>query len=113
MEALLAGRLFKKSGTLDEKLTLVPFSPDHPLSAVVKEYGLGLMKASLGGGITAIGHGGGTEGGYPGFVYRIPDKGITISGAVNMMDPAAAYLQLIPRLLEVLAPGYTMPEVHT
>jgi hypothetical protein len=43
-------------------LTFVPFSPDHPLSVIVKEYELGVNKAVYGEGITAIGHSGDTEG---------------------------------------------------
>lgn len=107
LEALLEGKLFQKKETLDEMLTFVPFAANQALSVVVTGYGLGINKIDLGGGLTAIGHSGDTEGGYHGFVYHFPDQDITISGAVNMMDPSAGYLQLMPRVLEVLVPGYT------
>lgn len=42
LDAVLAGELFQKAGTLDEMLTFVDFSKDHPLGAVVVGYGLGL-----------------------------------------------------------------------
>jgi D-alanyl-D-alanine carboxypeptidase len=110
MEALLASQLFQENGTLDQMLTFVESSPDHPLREFVTEYGLGLMEASFGDGITAIGHSGDTEGGYSGFVFHFPDQAITIAGAVNMLDPLAGFVQLMPRVLELLVPGYTMPE---
>lgn len=113
MDALLAGRLFKKAGTLDDMLTFVEFSPDQAESVVVKEYGQGLMKASYGGDLTGIGHSGDTEGGYSAFVFRFPDQGITISCAVNVLDPGAGFLQLMPPVLKLLVPGHTMPEIPT
>jgi D-alanyl-D-alanine carboxypeptidase len=111
IDALLAGRLFKKAGTLDQMLTFVEFSPDQAESAVVKEYGLGLMKASYGGDLIGIGHAGDTEGGYSGFVFRFPKQEITISGAVNVLDPGAGFLNLMPPVLEALVPDHTMPEL--
>ena len=92
-------------------LTFVQFSPDQPESVVVKEYGLGLMKASYGGDLTGIGHAGDTEGGYAGFVFRFPKQDITISGAVNVEDPGAGFLNLMPPVLQLLVPGHTMPEI--
>ena len=77
---------------------------------ILTEYGLGLMKATYGGDLAAIGHSGDTEGGYSSFVFHFPKQGITIAGAVNMMDPLAGWVQLMPRVLEVLVPGYTMPQ---
>jgi CubicO group peptidase (beta-lactamase class C family) len=109
MNALVAGELFQEAGTLDEMLTFVEFSKDHPLSVVLTGYGLGLAKASFGDGIEGIGHSGDTEGGYHAFVFHLPDQGLTISGGVNALDPAAGYL-LIPRVLELLVPGYSAPE---
>jgi D-alanyl-D-alanine carboxypeptidase len=111
IDALLAGRLFKKAGTLDDMLTFVEFSPDQPESVVVKEYGLGLMKANYGGDLTGIGHAGDTQGGYTGFVFRFPKQDITISGAVNVEDPGAGFLNLMPPVLQLLVPGHTMPEI--
>lgn len=110
LEALLAGRLFQKSETLDEMLTFVAFAPDHPLSVILTGYGLGLEQADYGEGLSAIGHSGDTVGGYSSFVFRFPEQAITIAGAVNTLDPAAGYAVLMPRVLELLAPGYTMPE---
>lgn len=111
IDALLAGKLFRKAGTLDEMLNFVPFAPNHPLGVVVKGYGLGIMKAIFGGDLTAIGHGGDTEGGYTSYLFYFPDQKITITGAVNMMDPAAPYTQLVSRALEVLVPGYSRDEL--
>lgn len=108
LDALLAGRLFQKSETLDEMLAFVPFAPEHPLSVILTGYGLGLEQASYGEGLSAIGHSGDTVGGYSSFVFHSPEQAITIAGAVNALDPAAGYAQLMPRVLEVLAPGYTM-----
>jgi D-alanyl-D-alanine carboxypeptidase len=113
IDALLAGLLFKRAGTLGQMLTFVEFSPDQPESVVVKEYGLGLMKASYGGDLIGIGHSGDTEGGYTGFVFHFPQQEITISGAVNVLDPAAGFLNLMPPALELLVPGHVMPEIPT
>jgi D-alanyl-D-alanine carboxypeptidase len=113
IDALLAGRLFKKAGSLDQMLTFVQFSPAPPESVVVKEYGLGLMEASYGGDLTGIGHAGDTQGGYSGFVFRFPDQEITISGAVNAEDPGAGFLNLMPPVLKLLVPGHAMPELPT
>ena len=92
IEALLAGRLFKKSGTLDEMLTFVKVPPDqfpagYPLRTILTDYGLGLMKATYAGDLVGIGHSGDTEGGYHAFVFHFPKQDITIAGAVNMADP--------------------------
>lgn len=109
LDALLAGKLYQRSETLDEMLAFVPFAPDHPLSVILTGYGLGLEQASYGEGLSAIGHSGDTVGGYSSFVFHFPEQAITIAGAVNALDPAAGYAQLMPRVLEVLAPGYTLP----
>jgi D-alanyl-D-alanine carboxypeptidase len=113
LDALLAGKLFKKAGTLDQMLTWVKFAPNHPMSVILTDYGLGLQKASFGPDLAAIGHSGDTEGGYSSFVFHFPKQDITISGVVNMNDAAAAFSQLMPRVLEVLVPGYTMPKPVT
>jgi len=112
MDAVLAGELFQKAGTLDEMLTFVDFSEDHPLSVVLVGYGLGLAQAAFGSGIEGIGHSGDTQGGYTSFVFHLPAQNVTISGAVNRFDPGAPFLQLVPRALEVLVPGFTMPEAE-
>ncbi len=79
------------------------------MSVILTDYGLGLQKASFGPDLAAIGHSGDTEGGYSSFVFHFPKQQITISGAVNMNDAASGFSQLMPRVLEVLVPGYTMP----
>jgi D-alanyl-D-alanine carboxypeptidase len=112
LDALLAGRLFRKSETLAAmldfgKIAADQFPPGDPLGKILIGYGLGLMEASYGSGLTAIGHSGDTPGGYHAFVFRFPDKAITISGVVNAPDPSAGFLELMPRVLKVLAPGYT------
>ncbi len=63
----------------------------------------------FGSGIEAIGHSGDTAGGYHVFVFYLPAQDITISGAVNTYDYRGGFL-LIPRALEILIPGYSMPE---
>jgi hypothetical protein len=109
MGALLAGELFQEAGTLDEMLTFVDWPDGNPLSPYLDGYGLGLAKADFGSGIEGVGHSGDTEGGYHVFVFHLPDQGLTIAGGVNAFDPVAGYL-LIPRVLEVLVPGYSAPE---
>lgn len=116
LEALLAGRLFQEETALDEVLSFISapadiFPPGDPLGAIVRGYGLGLIEASYGEGLTAIGHAGDTDGGYHAFVLHYPEREITISGAVNVMDSSAGWVHLVPRVLEVLVPGYTPPEL--
>jgi hypothetical protein len=109
VNALLAGDLFQEAGTLDEMLTFVDWPDGNPLSPYLDGYGLGLAKADFGSGIEGVGHSGDTEGGYHAFVFHLPEQWLTISGGVNAFDPAAGYL-LIPRVLEILVPGYSAPE---
>jgi CubicO group peptidase (beta-lactamase class C family) len=110
MTAALAGELFQKAATLEEMLTFVDWPDGNPLSPYLTGYGLGLMQAAFGSGIEGVGHSGDTQGGYHAFVFHLPAQDMTISGAVNAYDYEAGFARLIPRALEVLVPGFTMPE---
>ena len=73
-------------------------------------YGLGIMKFLLPGDVEMIGHAG-TTGGYQCFVYSLPTQGITISGMMNNM--ASDQIQLISPALEILIPGFEIPDPVT
>ncbi len=109
VSAVAAGELFQEAGTMAEMLTFVDWPDGNPLSPYVSAYGLGLIQAPFGSGIEGVGHSGDTAGGYHSFVFFLPAQGMTISGAVNIDDFEAGYL-LIPRVLEVLVPGYAAPQ---
>ncbi|MCP4450594.1 MAG: beta-lactamase family protein, partial [Planctomycetes bacterium] len=109
VNAVAANQLFQESDTLAEMLTVLNMTADTPLGDIVQGYSLGLMHIDFGGGIMGIGHSGDTPG-YNTFVFHLPDQNMTISGAVNVDDFSAGFVQLIPRALEVLVPGYTMAE---
>ena len=113
MDALLAGRLFKKAGTLDQMLDLGQVRAEPPDERGPDRLRTRPAEDLFGPDLTAIGHSGDTEGGYSSFVFHFPKQQITIAGAVNMNDPAAGFGQLMPRVLEVLVPGYTMPQPVT
>jgi D-alanyl-D-alanine carboxypeptidase len=79
LDALLAGKLFEKAGTLDAMLTFVRAGNDSGLEL---GYGLGLERYDLPGGIKVIGHFG-TAGGYRAFVGHAPAQKIDIAIAFN------------------------------
>ena len=109
VSAVAASELFQESETLEEMVTPLDMKLDTPLGDTVPGYSLGLMHADFGGGIKGIGHSGDTPG-YHTFAFYFPGQKLTISGAVNSDDYEAGFVQLIPRALEVLAPGYVMAE---
>jgi D-alanyl-D-alanine carboxypeptidase len=84
LDALLAGRLFRRPETLRQMLTLAP-APD--VGGQVG-YGLGIERRVLPGGIELIGHLGGA-GGYYAYVGRMPRQQVTFAAAMNSSaDPS-------------------------
>jgi D-alanyl-D-alanine carboxypeptidase len=97
LNALLNGKLFSSTATLDEMLVFVD-APDE--QGVPYWYGLGLEKYLL-NGMTLIGHGGGAVG-YSTVMYVAPDEGITIVASSNASELGTAYLDLmVPALREL------------
>ncbi|MFC2165782.1 serine hydrolase domain-containing protein [Acidobacteriota bacterium] len=101
LKAVLADKLFKKVGTLDEMLTFVDPPDDAEVIKYAVGYGLGMMKYLLPGNVEMLGHAGST-GGFESFVYHLPAKNITISGMMNSME-TNQYQILLPAL-EILLP---------
>ena len=84
LDALLAGRLFRRPGTLRQMLTFAP-APD--VGGQVG-YGLGIERRVAPGGIELIGHLGGA-GGYNAYVGRMPRQQVTFAAAMNSSaDPS-------------------------
>jgi D-alanyl-D-alanine carboxypeptidase len=101
IEALLAGRLFTRPGTLAEMTTMVE-APDG--SGFPHWYGLGLESYEL-GGTTVVGNAGGAAG-YATFMYRIPARDTTLVTSITTSDLFAnAVNVLIPSLDVIAAPA--------
>ena len=84
LDALLAGRLFRRPETLRQMLTFAP-APD--VGGQVG-YGLGIERRVAPGGIELIGHLGGA-GGYNAYVGRMPRQQVTFAAAMNSSaDPS-------------------------
>ena len=84
LDALLAGRLFRRPETLRQMLTFAP-APD--VGGQVG-YGLGIERRVAPGGIELIGHLGGA-GGYYAYVGRMPRQQVTFAAAMNSSaDPS-------------------------
>jgi D-alanyl-D-alanine carboxypeptidase len=84
LDALLAGRLFRRPETLRRMLTFAP-APD--VGGQVG-YGLGIERRVAPGGIELIGHLGGA-GGYNAYVGRMPRQQVTFAAAMNSSaDPS-------------------------
>jgi D-alanyl-D-alanine carboxypeptidase len=84
LDALLAGRLFRRPETLRQMLTFAP-APD--VGGQVG-YGLGLERRVAPGGIDLIGHLGGA-GGYYAYVGRLSRQHVTFAAAMNSSaDPS-------------------------
>jgi D-alanyl-D-alanine carboxypeptidase len=84
LDALLAGRLFRRPETLRQMLTFAP-APD--VGGQVG-YGLGIERRVAPGGIELIGHLGGA-GGYYAYVGRLPRQQVTFAAAMNSSaDPS-------------------------
>jgi hypothetical protein len=106
LDAVLAGELFQKSGSLDEMLAFVD-APDE--AGVPYWYGLGVERYVLPGGVEMIGHAGGTAG-YASAVHYLPAQDITVGATMNIEDLGSFYLQLLLPALEMLIPEFSMPE---
>ena len=84
LDALLAGRFFRRPATLRQMLAFAP-APD--VGGQVG-YGLGIERRMLPGGIELIGHLGGA-GGYYAYVGRLPRRHVTFAAAMNSSaDPS-------------------------
>jgi D-alanyl-D-alanine carboxypeptidase len=99
LDALLAGKLFEKAGTLDAMLGFVRAGNDSGLGL---GYGLGLERYDLPGGVKVIGHFG-TAGGYRAFVGYAPAQkiGIAIAFTTGQYAPGDP-TPVIMRALELM-----------
>jgi D-alanyl-D-alanine carboxypeptidase len=94
LDALLAGRLFRRPETLKEMLTFAP-APD--VGGQVG-YGLGIERRMAPGGVELIGHLGGA-GGYYAYVGRLPRQQMTFAAAMNSSaDPSLLLLPVLQAL---------------
>jgi D-alanyl-D-alanine carboxypeptidase len=105
LKAVLAGELFKHSGTLDKMLEFAEPPDDFEGAKYAAGYGLGMMKFLLPGDVEMLGHSGST-GGFDSFVYYLPAHNITISGMMNSMG-IDQHKILLPAL-EILVPELTI-----
>jgi D-alanyl-D-alanine carboxypeptidase len=80
-DALFGGRLFRRRSTLRSMMHMDPASGDGPLVG----YGLGIEQYALPGGVSLVGHLGGTAG-YRSFVGRVRPLGVTMTFALNAQD---------------------------
>jgi D-alanyl-D-alanine carboxypeptidase len=99
LDALLAGRLFKRRETLKAMLAFKP-APD-PQSPGQVGYGLGLIRRVFPGGVETIDHYGGTVV-YAAYVGRLPRQKVTFAAAVNGNVPAGQVVDASPLLFPVL-----------
>ncbi len=94
LDALLAGRLFRRPETLQQMLTFAP-APD--VGGQVG-YGLGIERRVAPGGVELIGHLGGA-GGYYAYVGRLPHQQVTFAAAMNSSaDPSLLLLPVFQAL---------------
>jgi D-alanyl-D-alanine carboxypeptidase len=101
LDALLAGRYFKRSDTLAQMQDFLP-AGDATAAGPRRGYGLGLGQYVFPDGTTAIGHTGGTAG-YSSFVLRLPRAGVTMAGAISVENGQAA-AALVDEARKILAP---------
>ena len=80
LDALFAGRLFRRRATLEQMLTLASAQGEGGLVG----YGLGIEQRALPGGAELIGHLGGAV--YRSYVGRLHPTGVTIAFALNVED---------------------------
>jgi D-alanyl-D-alanine carboxypeptidase len=80
LDALLAGRLFRRRATLEQMLTLGPAQGEGGLVG----YGLGIERRALPGGAELIGHLGGAV--YRSYVGRLHPGNVTIALMLNVED---------------------------
>jgi D-alanyl-D-alanine carboxypeptidase len=99
LDALLAGRLFRRPETLQAMLDFQPASGCPTCEPGQVGYGLGLLQRSLPGGIETIDHLGGAAG-YRAYVARLQRQQVTLATAMNSLaDPS----QLLLPVLEAFA----------
>jgi CubicO group peptidase (beta-lactamase class C family) len=106
LDAVLAGELFQKSGSLEEMLAFVD-APDE--AGVPYWYGLGMERYVLPGDVEMLGHLGCTAG-YCSAVHYLPAQDITVEATINIEDPGSVYFQLLLPALEMLIPEFSMSE---
>ena len=96
LRAVLGGRLFQQPETLAAMRTLVATPNDHGRI----DYGLGLERYVLPGGVELVGHMG-TTGGYRAFMFHLPAQHIDI--AMVTTSPNDPLPVLIPALKVLVA----------
>jgi D-alanyl-D-alanine carboxypeptidase len=96
LDALLAGRLFRRRATLEQMLTLGPAQGEGGLVG----YGLGIERRALPGGAELIGHLGGAV--YRSYVGRLHPTGVTLALAMNVEDdPTPLLLPAVTALTDM------------
>ena len=99
LDALLAGRLFRRRETLRAMLSFKR-APD-PASPYQVAYGLGLIRRVFPGGLETIDHYGGTVS-YAAYVGRLPRQNATFAAGVNGKVHAGQVVDASPLLFQVL-----------
>ena len=99
LDALLAGRLFRRRETLKAMLDFKP-APDRESPGQVG-YGLGLIRRVFPGGVETIDHYGGTVV-YAAYVGRLPRQKVTFAAAVNGKIRPGQMVDASPLLFPVL-----------
>ena len=108
IDALLAGKRFRDPGTLKQMLTFVDTPNEHGFPYY---YGLGIDKWAFPNDHILVGHFGGTAG-FASAVYRLPDRGITISAALNTMDAEGLFLKVLLPAIEILTAEIAPPSTR-
>jgi D-alanyl-D-alanine carboxypeptidase len=98
LDALLAGQLFSRPGTLAAMTSMV--NAPHE-TGLPHRYGLGLEEFDL-NGVNVIGHGGGAAG-YGVMMFRIPSLDTTLVTAANAGDLGANAVELFMPALQAIA----------
>jgi D-alanyl-D-alanine carboxypeptidase len=95
IDALLAGRPFRRPGTLKQMLTFAP----APGEGGQVGYGLGVEQRVAPGDVELIGHIGGTAG-YLSYAGRLQPQGVTMTFVLNeLCDPTPLFLPTIEALV--------------
>lgn len=91
LDALLAGRLFRRPATLQAMLAFQPATGEPGQVG----YGLGLLRRVLPGGVETIDHLGGAVG-FRAYVARLPRQQVTLATAMNSLaDPSLLILPVL------------------
>jgi D-alanyl-D-alanine carboxypeptidase len=102
LDALLAGRLFRRRETLKAMLAFKPASGQPTSEPGQVGYGLGLLRRVLPGGIETIDHLGTTSSYYSAYVGRLPRQKVTLAAALNGKTRAGQELDPSPLLIPVI-----------